>query len=459
MMDYATVCSGIEAVSVAVEPYGFKPQWFSEIEPAPCAVLDHYWPHVPNHGDMTMLAGRVLGRSIPAPSLLWASTPCQSFSVAGMRKGLLDERGQLTIATVRLLDAIDFIRQRRGDEPAVLAWENVTGALSDENNAFGAYLAALAGESEALEPGPRPERGKSSQFWRWDKKRNQHVPRWPVGGHVAGPTRTVAWRVLDAQFFGLAQRRKRVFVVASARKGFDPGAVLFEPESVRRAAPPSREPKEKSSNPDANGFAIPILEAGARTGKSTTDPRAGIGIGKNGEPMFTLQAGKQHAVCAADERTVSTGQDTIGQRDPTGETQEPAHTAFGGGNCSGDIDVAATLTAKGQRIDFEVETFAVHGTQGPDVLRDLANSGQENAINTAPLYRVRRLMPVEAERLQGFEDGFTAIPYRGGIMADGPRYKMLGNSLAVPCVRWLLLRIAEACGESSWKADIEAGRL
>jgi site-specific DNA-cytosine methylase len=208
---FGSVCSGIEAASVAWEPLGWKASWFAEIEKFPAAVLAHHWPDVPNLGDMTEIRGKILIDEVEAPDVLVGGTPCQAFSVAGKRESLNDERGQLTLSYVRLLDAIDSVRHVRGDEPAVCVWENVPGCLNTKDNAFGCFLGALAGEENPLEPAGG---------------------RWTNAGCVSGPQRKVAWRVLDAQYFGVAQRRRRVFVVASARKDFDPGEVLFERQSV-----------------------------------------------------------------------------------------------------------------------------------------------------------------------------------------------------------------------------------
>ncbi len=216
---YGSVCSGIEAATEAWHPLGWTADWYAEIEPFPCAVLAYHYPETPNHGDMTRLAAMVLSGKIQAPDVLVGGTPCQAFSVAGMREGLADPRGALTIKYVELLDAIDHVRIMRGEPEAVCTWENVPGVLSDKGNAFGCFLGALVGESEELQP----PGGK-----------------WKDAGCVYGPTRTVAWRVLDAQYFGLAQRRRRVFVVASARAGFDPLEVLFEREGPRRDSPPGR---------------------------------------------------------------------------------------------------------------------------------------------------------------------------------------------------------------------------
>ncbi|HDT6027587.1 TPA: Dam family site-specific DNA-(adenine-N6)-methyltransferase [Enterobacter cloacae subsp. cloacae] len=448
-MKYGSVCSGIEAASKAWEPLGWKPAWFSEIEPFPSAVLAHHWPEVTNLGDMTKIADAVRAGDVEAPDVLVGGTPCQAFSIAGLREGLSDDRGKLTLSYVELANAIDEKRRERGEPESIIVWENVPGVLSSKDNAFGCFLAGLAGESSELQPAG----GK-----------------WTHAGCVSGPERVIAWRVLDAQFFGVAQRRRRVFVVASARKGFDPAAVLFELDSVRRDSAPRRETQK----------AVAALTA------------RGVGT------------------CGADDNQAQAGH----------------LIAFGGGNTAGHIDVATACTAHGIRLDFDTETFAVHGTQDPDTNCELAhtlgrNNGQENACiafsykdngadatsdlsptiragnhdkshansgqppaiayafkagqgakaggigyaeeqsptltsassgtNLAPAVMhgvaVRRLTPIECERLQGFPDNHTLIGWRGkdaDECPDGPRYKAIGNSMAVPVMRWIGERIAAA---------------
>ncbi|EIX9611348.1 phage N-6-adenine-methyltransferase [Klebsiella pneumoniae] len=479
-MIYGSICSGIEAATVAWEPLGWKAAWFSEIEAFPSAVLAERWPEVVNLGDMTKIAAAVRAGEVQAPDVMVGGTPCQAFSIAGLRNGLSDARGQLTLSYVELANAIDDKRIERGEEEAIFVWENVPGVLTSHDNAFGCFLAGLAGESCELEPSG----GK-----------------WTHSGCVYGPQRTIAWIVKDAQYFGVAQRRKRVFVVASARKGFDPGQVLFESEGVRRDTPPSREPQT----------AVAAL---------TTR-----GVGTCGADDNQAQAGHIIAECAnGDISHTLKAEGFDGSEDGTGRGIPVI--AFGGGNTGGNIDVAACLTAKGQRIDFEVETFAVHGTQDPDTNLELAhtlgrNHGQENACiafsykdhgadaseDLSPTLRagnsdnsnanggqppaiayafkpgqgakargigfaeeqsptltsassgtnltpavmhgvsVRRLMPVECERLQGFPDSHTLISWRGKEATecpDGPRYRAIGNSMAVPVMRWIGERIAAA---------------
>lgn len=477
---YGSICSGIEAATAAWEPLGWKAAWFSEIEAFPSAVLAERWPEVVNLGDMTKIAAAVRVGEVQAPDVIVGGTPCQAFSIAGLRNGLADARGQLTLSYVELANAIDDKRIERGEEEAIFVWENVPGVLTSHDNAFGCFLAGLAGESCELEPSG----GK-----------------WTHSGCVYGPQRAIAWIVKDAQYFGVAQRRKRVFVVASARKGFDPGQVLFESEGVRRDTPPSREPKS----------AVAALTA--------------RGVGTCGADDNQAQAGHIIAECAnGDISHTLKAEGFDGSEDGTG--QGVPVIAFGGGNTRGNIDVAACLTARGQRIDFDVETFAVHGTQDPDSNRELAhtlgrNHGQENACiafsykdhgadaseDLSPTLRagnsdnsnansgqppaiayafkpgqgakargigfaeeqsptltsassgtnltpavmcgvsVRRLMPVECERLQGFPDNHTLISWRGKEAAecpDGPRYRAIGNSMAVPVMRWIGERIAAA---------------
>src|SRR5699024_5260726 len=217
---FGSVCSGIEAASVAWNPLGFSASWLSEIEKFPAELLAYRYPRVQNIGDMLKAPKMVRGGEIPAPDILVGGTPCQSFSVAGMRQGLSDERGQLTMSFVDLANEIDKQRVKNGEQESIIVWENVPGVLSSKDNAFGCFLGALAGESCELQPAGR---------------------RWTNAGYILGPQRAIAWRVLYAQYFGVAQRRRRVFVVASARAGFCPAKVLFEFEGVRRDTPPSRD--------------------------------------------------------------------------------------------------------------------------------------------------------------------------------------------------------------------------
>ncbi|MGX5862667.1 phage N-6-adenine-methyltransferase [Enterobacter cloacae] len=439
-MKYGSVCSGIEAASKAWEPLGWKPAWFSEIEPFPSAVLAHHWPEVTNLGDMTKIADAVCAGEVEAPDVLVGGTPCQAFSIAGLREGLSDDRGQLTLSYVELANAIDAKRRERGEPESIIVWENVPGVLSSKDNAFGCFLAGLAGESSELQPAG----GK-----------------WTHAGCVSGPERVIAWRVLDAQFFGVAQRRRRVFVVASARRGFDPAAVLFELDSVRRDSAPRRE-----SQPEI------ARNAGERT-------KVGSHWDNPANPHPTLSQSNNIGGIGA------SNQELFSQR--------------GSGLVSDSYsDVSRTILAKENDSTAEdLETYVVHGTQDPDTNINLAhtlgrNNGQEKAVAygipgnwigrapenggnaTEPMHdvspcltvadrhgvamsmSVRRLTPIECERLQGFPDNHTLINWRGrdaDECPDGPRYKAIGNSMAVPVMRWIGERIAAALPAEKLNGD------
>ena len=459
MISFGSVCSGIEAASVAFTPLGWKAAWFSEIEPFPSAVLKHHYPDVPNLGDMTALPERILSGEIEAPDMLCGGTPCQAFSVAGLRNSLDDHRGNLTLTFVEIANAIDERRLVRGLDPAIIFWENVPGVLNTKDNAFGCFLAGLAGESVPLEP---------------------PGGRWANAGFIDGPQRAVAWRVLDAQYFGVAQRRRRVFVVASAGEDFDPAAVLFEFDGVRRDTAPSRETGQEVAGTIAARFGISrnnheecvavnyapeiarciaTREGSSQDFETTTMVTAipnntqiatrhnamgrgtGFGVGDAGDPAYTLIKGHCHAVAhpiafsAKDHGADATDIHTF---------STPAI-----GNIVED-DLASTMTKNtGSGGETQNPAFVVAPilTAANDLSRCPQSSeitAQVNAIYQTSM-AVRRLTPVECERLQGFPDGYTNIPWRGKPESpDGPRYKALGNSWAVPVVRWIGERINRA---------------
>ncbi|EMK8101348.1 Dam family site-specific DNA-(adenine-N6)-methyltransferase [Escherichia coli] len=452
---YGSVCSGIEAASIAWEPLGMRPAWFAEIEPFPSAVLAHRWPHVANLGDMTKLAKKVLAGEIESPDVLVGGTPCQAFSIAGLRGGLDDERGALTLKYVELANAIDDKRAESFLKPAVIVWENVPGVLSSADNAFGCFLAGLAGEDAPFEPGARPESRKSNAFWRWDVKTSCHAPKWPQCGCIYGPQRKVAWRILDAQYFGVAQRRRRVFVVASARTDLDPATILFEFEGVRRNIAPSRKKKEIASAIIANGAAIsgeslnPCLHADMPPGMKSTKAVNAFRMAAFGEYI--------------DDETAGDFKDA---------TDLAVFSSTGAGFWS---EGHGTLRAREQESHEHLVTLAfperMSGTQHAATKNTSPSLMAQNP--TAVCYEVRnaevavrRLTPVECERLQGFPDGHTLIPTEkrktissdelaylrnhypdlseeeaAMLAADGPRYKAIGNSMAVPVMQWIGCRI------------------
>ena len=201
-----SVCSGIEAASVAWESFGVKFDWFSEIASFPSQLLAEKYPSTPNLGDMRIIPEKLLNREISAPDLICGGTPCQAFSLAGWQNGLNDDRGNLTLKFVDIIDSNDKIRLACGKNRCKVFWENVEGVLTDKTNAFGCFVSSLAGLSEEM------------------TVRNN---RWPNAGAIYGKTRNVAWRVLDAKYFGVPQQRRRLYVVAGGKE-FNPATVLFE---------------------------------------------------------------------------------------------------------------------------------------------------------------------------------------------------------------------------------------
>jgi len=206
-----SVCSGIEAGSVAWDPLGFKFDWFSEIAPFPALLLKEKYPATKNLGDMNYIPGLLRDECISTPDIICGGTPCQAFSLAGLQSGLKDDRANLTLHFVDIVNANDQMREKKGLPPCIIFWENVEGVLSDKTNAFGCMVSSLAGFSEVID-----------------------MKTWPIAGLISGPTRNIAWRVLDAKYFGIPQQRKRLYVIAGG-KDFAAENVLFEenhPQSI-----------------------------------------------------------------------------------------------------------------------------------------------------------------------------------------------------------------------------------
>jgi len=481
-MKFGSVCSGIEAASVAWHPLGWSAAWLAEIEPFPSAVLAHHYPDVPNIGDMTKLLELIPSCAVEAPDVFCGGTPCQAFSVAGLRKSLDDARGNLSLTFCEIADAIDNVRAARGEQPAIIFWENVPGVLNTKDNAFGCFLAGLAGEDDPLvAPG-----GK-----------------WTNAGCVLGPKRAVAWRVLDAQYFGVAQRRRRVFVVASARKGFDPAQVLFEFDGLRRDSAPSREagevaPTIPSRSTAGGGLGTDFDCDGGTICVATGQAGAEIGAEIGADMAPTLNCNHEAPYVAHSLR----GEGFDASEDGTGRGTPLVPVCFSAKDYGGDAmtDLSPTLRAGGHstshanagvmpsvafaiqagalrtnpnsgpdgvgvqadhaytleaRAEVQAVAVALRGREGGataelgDGVRNClrASSGGGDKPHVLVAAQVRRLLPEECEKLQGFEPGYTAIPWRGkpaDQCPDGPRYKSLGNSWAVPNVRWIGRRIHAA---------------
>ncbi|MBV1929474.1 MAG: DNA cytosine methyltransferase [Gammaproteobacteria bacterium] len=375
-----TFCSGIGAPEIAAPWVDWR--LASEIEPFPREVLQarfgHKSPEDHNQGEMLLWADMTevtpdLARAhgVPLPDLLVAGTPCQAFSLAGLRDGVRDPRGNLTL---KFVESCHAIVDARNDGRLAVLWENVPGVLSDKENAFGAFLGGLVGADDPLSP----PGGES----------------WPRAGMVCGPRARVAWRVFDAQYFGVAQQRKRVFVVADFGGGIDPAQILFEPQGV------------------PGGIA-----AGRETGAEITGVLgAGTGRGNQGG-SFDLTGGLQPGIPEF-SRTLNAG--GMGRCDAETETFLPV-VAF---DCKG------------------TEVQSIEGGINPP----LRTAGGQGHAAVADRVGVRRLMPVECHRLQGFPEGHCAIERRGKPAADGPQYTALGNSMAVPNIAWILGRMRQSAG-------------
>ncbi|MCL2016668.1 MAG: DNA cytosine methyltransferase [Defluviitaleaceae bacterium] len=329
-----SVCSGIEAASVAWQGLGLKFEWFAEIADFPSKLLAEKYPTIPNHGDMAGLADKILAEEIAAPDLICGGTPCQAFSLAGWRQGLADDRGNLTLAFVDIVNATDKIRKNAHLPPTVVFWENVEGVLKDKTNAFGSFVSSLAGLGEVLTP-----------------------KKWANAGFIKGK-RNVAWRVLDAKYFGLPQQRRRLYVLAG---NIDVANVLFE-----------------------------HCENGENLQKSAKYPSSELNFSKNGD---NFEIFREYTDCL----------------------------------------------------------YSSYGTKW---------NGNAAAYNGS-LYvvqngRIRRLSPLECERLMGFPDNYTNI---AGTKRTN-RYQAVGNSWAIPVVRWLGERIlAEQQSKFSFDRLVGSGNF
>ena len=510
---FFSVCSGIEAATVAWTPLGWKCVGVSEIEKFPSAVLGHHYPDVKNHGDFTTIDVKTL----PRVDILCGGTPCQAFSVAGLRRSLDDARGNLSLSFVRLAHELS---DNNGLRNAV--WENVPGVLSTKDNAFGCFLGALVGADDAVPP----PAGR----------------RWPDEGMVSGPKGRAAWSVLDAQYFGLAQRRKRVILVADFGNGADPAAVLLEFHGLSRN-PPTRGEAGKDIAPtisartkgggglgtdfDLDGGVIEaqawsimpqnsgkdykarpvdvsqLLMAGGPTGGNQggdyiqqpiyapeiarcVATREGssqdyetttmVAVGVTGDIAHTLKA--EGADASEDGTVGGTPIIAFSSKDYGGDASfDLSPTLRAGGHSGshanagvmpaiafvqnsrdevrlmgGDGQIVGALAAEpGAKQQCYVATHPAIGTDvfngqlTGDVAATMGTRGSSTNASgpTVLTSAVRRLTPTECERLQGFPDGYTDIPWRGKPTSpDGPRYKALGNSWAVPKFTWLGRRIA-----------------
>ena len=307
--DVGSICSGIEAASVAWEPLGFNFDWFSEIADFPSKVLAEKYPSIPNLGDMNDIPEKITQHIISAPDMICGGTPCQAFSLAGWQNGLNDDRGNLTLKFVDIIEANDNARLEIGKKRTIVFWENVEGVLSDKTNAFGCLISSLAGFSDVIS-------GR----------------KWPSAGVIHGPKRNVAWRVLDAKYFGLPQQRKRLYVMAGGTEFFPENILLEKHENELAEYPPA--------------------------------------------PLVFEKKGHKFEVFR--------------------EYTDCLYSAYG-------------TKWNGNAAAYNGSLFVVQDD------------------------RIRRLSPLETERLMGFPDNYTNLK----AAKKTNRYQATGNSWAVPVIRWI----------------------
>ncbi len=329
MWTVGSVCSGIEAASVATSGQDVSFKWFSEIAEFPSRLLSERYPGTKNVGDMRLLPDLISSGNLDSPDIICGGTPCQAFSMAGHRNGLNDDRGNLTLKFVDIIESNDIVRRQSGMEQTVVFWENVESVLSDRTNAFGCLVSSLAGLKEALEVG-----------------------RWPRAGLIRGSKRNVAWRVLDAKYFGLPQQRKRLYLLAGG-PDFHPEHVLFE----------------VATHPVCRDY-----------------PNQDMQFQKDGH---TFEVFREYTDCL--------------------------YSAYG-------------TKWNGNAAAYNGSLFVIQDG------------------------RLRRYSPLECERLMGFPDDYTAIM---GARKTA-RYNSIGNSWAVPVVKWVFDRVLRnLSGEfaPSWSID------
>lgn len=424
-MRYGSVCSGIEAASVAWHPLGWEAAWLAEIEPFPSGLLAHHYPTVPNLHDMRQLPMLIAGGLVEAPDVLVGGTPCQAFSAAGLRNSLEDDRGQLSITYIHTLDAIDERRRATGRRPAIAVWENVPGVLNTHDNAFGCFLAGLAGLDEPLV-----------------------VKKWPRNGLVVGGRRRVAWAVLDAQYFGVPQRRRRVFVIAcDAQSVADspalcPSKILAIGKSLRRDTPTRGGSRQSTAGAATAGFTPSSFGQYAKGCGALRSNGGDLGGGS--ECLVTTQYGEiagsltaRHDSPPCSDRGMSVVCMAHGQANAEirSDGDPPSLT------CNHEVPIIA----------FEPGIAKREGNTGrfsEEICPTLRSGMGDNQAAVAAAMQVRRLTPEECEILQGFPVGYTNIPWRGKPTSpDGPRYKALGNSMPVPVMGYIGRQIKEALNE------------
>lgn len=392
---YISTFSGIEAASVAWEPLGWEPIAFCEIDEFPLAVLASRYPNVPNLGDITKVNWGKVVEQHGRPDVLVGGSPCQSFSVAGGRESLGGES--------RLV--FEYIRALAEIQPTWFLWENVPGVLNTRDNAFAQLLGALSELGYGL-----------------------------------------AWRVLDAQFFGVAQRRRRVFLVGHLGAGGGAAAVLFESESVRGNTQTSKQKREELARAAGRDAAARCGDGNSLTPWDVQSKRIfqedGTVAGTLGSSGSAKGQGIQFVMTNYGVEIAGTLTRRADSSPCTDRGQNIVCQPFVGGNggntCMGlTEDCSPTMTAK-----HPVDVLCMASGQANAEVTEDSSDAMAETIHDGSKWVVRRITPTEAERLQGFPDGWTDVPYKGkDHPPDTPRYKAIGNSMAVPVMRWIGERI------------------
>lgn len=432
-MRYGSVCSGVEAATLAWDSLGWECAWHSEIDPFACQLLSQRFPDVPNLGDLNNARHH---ESFGEVDLLVGGTPCQSFSVAGKRGGLDDPRGQLVWS---------YLDTARASRARWLVWENVRGALSSaKGQDFAAFIGELTGRKVE-----------------WPGKRGWYTSGWLP---AAGPEHYgIAWRVLDAQYVrvdgyprAVPQRRQRVFIVGRLGATAPGGdwrrahraaiAVLFEPESLQRHPEPRRKTRAQAAraaveHPAPSGSGFDLYNA------RLTGDRSGCIDKAQGEHRG--HGVLEHLVF--DETQITHPENRTrprpGQPAPTlaARARPPTLATYGVNPDTASPIVTkegATYTNEGNMFRLRnVVTTALTGSC-PRFFDENSAQGNKAVPLVGHDVRLRRLTPRECERLQGFPDDWTAITYRKKPAKDGPRYKAIGNSMAVNVMRWIGQRVA-----------------
>lgn len=409
-MRFASVCDGIGCASVAWDTLGWKCAWRSEIDEQCNAVTDHRWPGVPNLGDLKTITPEEAKRH-GTIDVLVGGTPCQSFSTAGGRGGMDDPRGQLALHFLRLAGEI---------RPRWVVWENVPGVLSSNRGRdFGAFLHAL---------------GECGYGF--------------------------AYRVLDAQYFGLAQRRRRVFVVAHLGDWRRAAAVLLDRQGLRGDPPPRREEGEVVAPLTASGIGVggpdlahaeaghllPVIYAPQTSGALRSNTRNNSDAGQEARMLVVMAHGQGGAEIAEDLCPTL----TCNHEAPIlAYAPDVAHTLRGEGHDAGEDGTGRGTPTIAYILHGSMASEVASETDVHTCLAARMPGKVDNSATTvlASRFGVRRLTPRECERLMGLPDDYTFVPFgkKGKLMADSPRYRMIGNGIAVPVLRRI--------GERIWSVE------